>query len=328
MPSRSSRHDARPDRQRRGRRPEVRRRRPVPLRPARRHRQRRRRRSKRWPTRSPRNGLEGRLVRRAGLAADRRRLAMGDEDDASNSSTQVQQGLPHRPADARASASARTASSASTPRPASRTGTRIPRATPRRSPRPSARPAEVARTTANDSPPKAKSAGAACTPGARWSNLLELVDMPGVVGFQADMAHTLLYMLGYNAEKDRILPEGLRLEGHGRRSTPPTRSSTDALRPWTIDFHVAQNDGTVFGSGTHDKTGRHCQADRPERQARHRQTRRLLAPRRQGQAHQDDPPHLLGRLHVPQRRDGKPQTWNDILGAMIEVRERPRLDGR
>ena len=30
---------------------------------------------------------------------------------------------------------------------------------------------------------------------------------------------------------------------------------TDALRPWTIDFHVAQNDGTVFGSGSHDRLG-------------------------------------------------------------------------
>ena len=30
---------------------------------------------------------------------------------------------------------------------------------------------------------------------------------------------------------------------------------TDALRPWTIDFHVAQNDGTVKGVGYHDKTG-------------------------------------------------------------------------
>jgi hypothetical protein len=33
---------------------------------------------------------------------------------------------------------------------------------------------------------------------------------------------------------------------------------TDALRPWTIDFHVAQNDGTVHGAGSHDKTGKHC----------------------------------------------------------------------
>ena len=31
---------------------------------------------------------------------------------------------------------------------------------------------------------------------------------------------------------------------------------TDALRPFTIDFHVAQNDGTVHGTGSHDKTGK------------------------------------------------------------------------
>src|SRR5260370_20271148 len=35
------------------------------------------------------------------------------------------------------------------------------------------------------------------------------------------------------------------------------------LRPWTIDFHVAQNDGTVKGSGSHDKTGRHCPPNDP-----------------------------------------------------------------
>ena len=38
--------------------------------------------------------------------------------------------------------------------------------------------------------------------------LLELVDRPQTVGFQADMAHTLLYTLGYNAEpEDRLVPE-------------------------------------------------------------------------------------------------------------------------
>ncbi len=39
---------------------------------------------------------------------------------------------------------------------------------------------------------------------------------------------------------------------------------TDALRPWTIDFDVAQNDGTVSGSGSHDKTGRHCVVGDPK----------------------------------------------------------------
>ena len=38
---------------------------------------------------------------------------------------------------------------------------------------------------------------------------------------------------------------------------------TDTLRPWTIDFHVAQNDGTVKGMGYHDKTGRHCMVTDP-----------------------------------------------------------------
>ena len=37
--------------------------------------------------------------------------------------------------------------------------------------------------------------------------LLEEVGQPKVVGFQADMAHTLLYTLGYNAPEHRIVPE-------------------------------------------------------------------------------------------------------------------------
>ena len=36
--------------------------------------------------------------------------------------------------------------------------------------------------------------------------LLEMVDRPETLGFQADMAHTLLFTLGYNAPEDRILP--------------------------------------------------------------------------------------------------------------------------
>ncbi len=35
--------------------------------------------------------------------------------------------------------------------------------------------------------------------------LLEEVGRPETVGFQADMAHTLLYLLGYNAPEDRIV---------------------------------------------------------------------------------------------------------------------------
>ena len=90
----------------------------------------------------------------------------------------------------------------------------------------------------------------------RMVQLLELTDRPGVLGFQADMAHTLLYTLGYNAPEDRIVPEGFNWDAAALDKALATL--TAALRPWTIDFHIAQNDATVKGSGSHDKTGRHC----------------------------------------------------------------------
>src|SRR6202035_504573 len=37
--------------------------------------------------------------------------------------------------------------------------------------------------------------------------LLEIVGRPKTLGFQADMAHTLLYTLGYNSPESRLIPE-------------------------------------------------------------------------------------------------------------------------
>lgn len=37
--------------------------------------------------------------------------------------------------------------------------------------------------------------------------LLDLVDRPTTLGFRADMVHTLLYTVGYNAPEDLVLPE-------------------------------------------------------------------------------------------------------------------------
>src|SRR5436190_2238559 len=87
--------------------------------------------------------------------------------------------------------------------------------------------------------------------------LMEMVNRPKTLGFQADMAHTLLFTMGYNAPDDRILPENF--DWSDRKALDEgLKTMTRALRPWTIDFHVAQNDATVKGSGSHDKTGRHC----------------------------------------------------------------------
>ena len=96
----------------------------------------------------------------------------------------------------------------------------------------------------------------------RMLQLLEMVGRPQTLGFQADMAHTLLYVLGHNAPEDAILPADFDWKDTDKLDAA-LRQLTAALRPWTIDFHVAQNDATVHGTGSHDKTGRHCLPDDP-----------------------------------------------------------------
>jgi len=150
--------------------------------------------------------------------------------------------------------------------------------------------------------------------------LLELTDRPKTVGFQADMAHTLLYTLGYNAPEDAILPPDWDWSDPNRLDAA-MKTLTAALRPWTVDFHVAQNDGTVKGSGTHDKTGHHCLPNDPNGKLR-------ITHHAGYWLHGED-----GRLTKAFRHicwDGcmfpndvmmARQTWNDILSAMISVRD-------
>lgn len=150
--------------------------------------------------------------------------------------------------------------------------------------------------------------------------LLEMVDRPQTLGFQADMAHTLLYLLGCNAPEDALLPANFDWRDT-ERFDEAYAALTSALRPWTIDFHVAQNDATVFGSGTHDKTGRHCLPNDPKG--------RLDIVRRAGSwlRGPDDKPTKAFR-HIcwdgcmfPNAVMLKPQTWNEVLAAMLAIRD-------
>ena len=149
--------------------------------------------------------------------------------------------------------------------------------------------------------------------------LLEMVNRPKTLGFQADMAHTLLFTLGYNAPEDRILPEGYDWKDAGELDAA-LKTMTHALRPWTIDFHVAQNDATVKGSGSHDKTGRHCLPKDPNG--------KLDIVRHAGAWLRDDNGNVTRSLqHIcwdgcmfPNATMMQAQTWNDVLGAMIAVR--------
>ena len=149
--------------------------------------------------------------------------------------------------------------------------------------------------------------------------LLETVGRPQTLGFQADMAHTLLFTMGYNAPDDRLLPEGFDWSQRDVLDAA-LKKMTAALRPWTIDFHVAQNDATVKGSGSHDKTGRHCLPNDPNG--------KLDVVRYAGFWLNDDAGNPTRAVqHICW--DGcmfandtmmKPGTWSDVLKLMIDVR--------
>jgi sugar phosphate isomerase/epimerase len=150
--------------------------------------------------------------------------------------------------------------------------------------------------------------------------LLEMVGRPKTLGFQADMAHTMLFTMGYNAPEDRLLPEDFDWTDE-KRFAEAYRTMARALRPWTIDFHVAQNDGTVRGSGSHDKTGRHCPPFDPHG--------RLDIVRDAGAWLRDDkgePTRAFAHIcwdgcMFPNAMMLNPSTWRDVLKVMIAVRD-------
>jgi hypothetical protein len=150
-----------------------------------------------------------------------------------------------------------------------------------------------------------------------WKDMLDILEgvgMPDAFGFQADLAHTYLYLMGYNAPEHALLKEGYSDD----EFWAAYEQMTDKLRPWTIDFHVAQNDGEVHGAGSHDKTGKHCPADDPNG--------KLDIVKCAGYWLKDAQDR--GIKHIcwdgcmfPNAMLETPGTWNTILGKMIEVRD-------
>jgi sugar phosphate isomerase/epimerase len=154
----------------------------------------------------------------------------------------------------------------------------------------------------------------------RMVQLLELTNRPDVLGFQADMAHTLLYTMGYNAPEDRILPENWDWSDPAKLDSA-LATLTAALRPWTIDVHIAQNDATVKGSGSHDKTGRHCLPDDPGGKLKIAHHAGFWMRDANGNPTKKFKHICWDGCMFPNETMMKPQTWNSILGAMVAVRD-------
>ena len=150
--------------------------------------------------------------------------------------------------------------------------------------------------------------------------LLEMVERPQTLGFQADMAHTLLYALGYNAPDSRLLPENFDWNDQAAFDAA-LKQLTSALRPWTIDFHIAQNDATVKGSGLHDKTGHHCLPDDPNGKLNIVQAAGLWLRDEQGKLLKAFQHICWDGCMFPNSVMQKQETWNKILSTMAAVRD-------
>ncbi|QDV14752.1 Xylose isomerase-like TIM barrel [Rosistilla oblonga] len=189
---------------------------------------------------------------------------------------------------------------------------------------PSANTAQIAATfkeaakIAADHGQRLAAEGEICWAGMHsWKDMLDLLEavgMPESLGFQADLAHTYLYLMGYNAAEHALLQPGYSDE----EFYAAYEKMTDKLRPWTIDFHVAQNDGEVHGAGSHDKTGKHCPADDPNG--------KLDIVRCASYWLKDA--SSRGIQHIcwdgcmfPNATLEDPKTWNTILDTMIKVRD-------
>lgn len=152
-----------------------------------------------------------------------------------------------------------------------------------------------------------------------WKDMLQLLEMvgePDTVGFQADLAHTYLYLLGYNAPEHKLLDAD-----HDEAAFKAAyETMVGALGPWLFDFHVAQNNGTVFGSGSHDKTGRHCPADAPDGKLDITECSLAWLLDDNGQVRNNIQHICWDGCMFPNATLENPATWTTILDAMVKIR--------
>lgn len=195
---------------------------------------------------------------------------------------------------------------------------------PKRNTRLIAQTFSVACDVAEDHGERLAAEGEICWGGMHsWRQMLKLLQMvnrPKTLGFQADMAHTLLYTLGYNAPEDAILPQNWDWSDPAKLDEA-LKTLTAALRPWTIDFHVAQNDATVKGSGSHDKTGRHCLPTDPNGKLNIAFHAGYWLRDENGKSTKAVKHICWDGCMFPNDVMMNQQTWNDILSTMIAVRD-------
>ncbi|MGB4903215.1 MAG: TIM barrel protein [Saprospiraceae bacterium] len=153
-----------------------------------------------------------------------------------------------------------------------------------------------------------------------WKDMLDLLEevgKPEYLGFQADLAHTYLYLRGYNASEHALLTSNYSTEEFWQAY----QKMTELLAPWTLDFHIAQSNGTVFGSGLHDITGRHVPVNAPDGKLDIIRCCRYWLLNKEGHLRNGIRHICCDGCMFPNSMLESSDTWTAVLEKMIEVRE-------
>ncbi len=150
-----------------------------------------------------------------------------------------------------------------------------------------------------------------------WRDMLDVLEgvgMPETLGFQADLAHTYLYLLGYNAPEYGVVK--------GRYSQDEFYAAYEAMtdKASALDdrFPRGSKRRHVHGAGSHDKTGKHCPADDPNGKLDIVRCSKFWLKDAAARGIQ----HICwDGCMFPNATLEKPETWNNILSVMTKVRD-------
>ncbi len=146
-------------------------------------------------------------------------------------------------------------------------------------------------------------------------DLLEQTNMPGTVGFQADLAHTYLYLLGYNAPEHALLKSALL--GRGVRN----RLQEDDRRPAALDARASTSPRTTARSTAPAATTRPAATARRDDPSGKLDIVKCSGYWLEGAAERGIKHICWDGCMFPNAMLEEQKTWNTILGKMIQVRD-------
>ena len=157
--------------------------------------------------------------------------------------------------------------------------------------------------------------------------LIEAVDgcfiEPMNIGLQGDMSHLMGNLLGvdrvagYN-EDSAGLPKDFGFDD-GEQLQRAWGILAERLGPYLYDFHAAQNNGTVHGSGSHEATMKHCLPFAEDGVIDHKAVAPLWLLDEDGNPREGITGITWDGCMFPNAALEDQQTWNDVLRYLVEI---------